>query len=406
MNQSRRSFLTQVGGTLAFSLVYRGLSAETLHLLDDASSDDLFRNRTFSDLHAHVRLNEWIAKAGLMQSMPGGAEFISKQMNKTKVDLKKCHEAGLDLICVAHFNPFDEFVSMPSDPNPDAPRQTVRMLDELEEYVKNEASAFACVVKSRGELQERLAIRSPDTRRRVALIHCLEGAHALGFDIAPLRILADRGVAMIGVTHFFTKGLASSGNSIPFFPDAGAPQANIGLMERGIEVVKEMQKLGILIDIAHATAPTVEDILSISTGPLVASHVSAQALGDHPYSLTDEHIQRINERGGIVGVILMPYWLSNYTSAAKADEHGSLREVTRTVRYIYKLCGTHKCIGIGSDFAGYVTGPNDLRELDKIVSLTKALRQEFRGEKNSEEIVSDIMAGNVIRLFTEHWGNA
>jgi microsomal dipeptidase-like Zn-dependent dipeptidase len=178
-------------------------------------------------------------------------------------------------------------------------------------------------------------------------------------------------------------------------------------MPKGREVIGELQKHGILIDIAHATPPMVQDVLDCTEdthAPIVASHVSAYDLGDHPYSLRTEHMKRITARNGLIGVILMPHWLSNYTSTALAEKYGGLDDVVRTIRYVYKVCGTHKCIAIGSDFAGYITGPRDLDDLSRISELRRKLEVEFASESNRDEIVNDIMAGNAIRLFTTEWG--
>lgn len=402
---SRRHFLGMACTGLATALWSRSLALPLMHAASSNWGDPRStRSRVFADLHAHPRLNDWIAASGLAQIIPGLAGAAKAAMNETSVDWKRCHQAGIDMICVAHFNPLDEFATMPNDPNPDAPRQTIRLLDDLESEIYDRQGRYARIVRSKDELMDCTSVRPPDGDYRIAVVHCIEGAHALGYDTSVIPQLAARGVAMVGVTHFFTKGLASSANSIPFFPDAGGSDPNVGLMPKGIEVVKALQANGILVDIAHATATTVQDILDNTVGPIIASHVSSAALGYHPYSLRDEHALKIRDRCGIIGVILMPYWLNNYASMDLAAHQGGLRDVVRTVRYLYKLCGTHKCIGIGSDFAGYITGPRDMKHLHDIARLAVLLREEFADEENPDQIVEDIMAGNVLRCFRENWG--
>jgi membrane dipeptidase len=166
-------------------------------------------------------------------------------------------------------------------------------------------------------------------------------------------------------------------------------------------MIQEMEKLGIIVDIAHATSTTLTDILYVSKKPLIASHISARTLGEHPYSLYDEHIKEVARRGGIIGVILMPYWLSNYSSTHMSDQYGSLKDTVRTIRHIYKICGSYKCIGIGSDFAGFISGPKEMSKLSEIHKLREMLMDEFSDEK----IVESIMAKNVADFFVNNWGN-
>jgi microsomal dipeptidase-like Zn-dependent dipeptidase len=97
----------------------------------------------------------------------------------------------------------------------------------------------------------------------------------------------------------------------------------------------------------------------------------------------------------------MPYWLSNYSDENMAKQVGSLNDVVRTVRYIYKICGhSHKHIGIGTDFAGYIPPPRDMKCHGHIELLRKKLLLEF---DHDEGIVEDIMANNAIRFLTENW---
>ncbi|MCH7878975.1 MAG: membrane dipeptidase [candidate division Zixibacteria bacterium] len=274
------------------------------------------------------------------------------------------------------------------------------MLDMLEDEINENALKYAKLVTNSADLEDALKIRPNDPKFRVAVVHALEGGHALGGKIEALDKFAERGVAMITITHFFTKGVGSSANSLPFFPDHGAPPPVQGLSDFGRKMIKRMEELGIIVDVAHATSTTVTGILENSTRPLVASHISARTLGDHPYSLYDEQIKEIANRGGIIGVILMPYWLSNYSNVHMSDKYGSLRDAVKTIRHICKICGTHKCIGIGSDFAGYIPGPKEMRQLSDIHKLRELLQDEF----NDDDIVEDILGKNVSEFFINHWG--
>jgi microsomal dipeptidase-like Zn-dependent dipeptidase len=114
----------------------------------------------------------------------------------------------------------------------------------------------------------------------------------------------------------------------------------------------------------------------------------------------DEHIQEVARRGGIIGIILYPFVLSNYGSTRLAEKHGSLKDAVRTIRYVYKICGTHKCIGIGSDFSSFIAGPKEISRLDEIDMLRRVLLEEF---DHDVRMVEDMMAQNVIDFLLQNW---
>jgi len=397
---SRREFLQSVGGSFVYWSALSPMLASISLARGILPGIDGERPRVLADLHVHPTLNKWIESSAIGVNAPLLAKLARNMLNPTTVDWKLCHETGIDLMCAAHFNPFDEFAGMETDPTADAPRNTLRMLDQLEYELRTDAGSYAKLVRSGAELKEVLRYRPGHRDYRIAVLHCLEGGHALGGNLDSLNTFAKRHVAMITVTHFFTKGIASSANSIPFFPDAFTNPPKQGLSEFGKNVITQMEELGIIVDVAHGTSTTINDILKIARKPLIASHVSARTLGDHPYSLDDEHIQEIARKGGIIGVILMPYWLSNYANFHLSVEQGTLRDVVRTIRYIYKICGTHTCIGIGSDFSGYIHGPAEMTDLSQIGVLKSMLLEEF---DDDVDLVEDIMANNVINFFGKNW---
>jgi membrane dipeptidase len=358
------------------------------------------RRRVLADLHVHPTLNAWVRRSPLAVKHPFLAKVPEKMFNPTRITWETSHRAGIDLMCVAHFNIFDEWLSMPTDPNPEAPANTIRMMDLLEQELSGPAAQYARLVRNHNQLDDLLQVRRSNKDFRIAVVHTIEGGHALGGSLEPLKLFARRGVALITITHYFNKGIATAANTFPFFPDANSRWSNQGLSEFGREVIKEMEKLGIIVDVTHASSTAIEDILCAANKPLVSTHSSVRTLANHSYSLFDEHIQEIALRGGIVGVILCPYWLSNYSGEQAVKGHGSLRDVVRTIRYVTKICGTHKRVGIGSDFAGYITKPKEMIDLGEIDKLRKLLLLEF---DNDETIVEDIMANNVIKFLQNNW---
>jgi membrane dipeptidase len=272
------------------------------------------------------------------------------------------------------------------------------MIDLLESELVSEVPAYAQLATSPDQLQRLLAVPKNNPEWRIAVVHTIEGAHALGGRLDLLEPLARRGVAMITLTHFFNKGVASSANAYPYFPDANSSWPTVGLSGYGRELIAEMERLGIIVDVIHATSTSIGDILKVATRPVVASHSSVRALSDHPYGLIDEHIEEITHRGGLIGVILDPYLLSNYGTLHDADSQGTLRDVVRTIRYLVKLVG-HEHVGIGTDFAGFIGPPRDMNRLSQIGRLRAMLLEEFGDEK----VVTDILANNAIRFLLQNW---
>jgi microsomal dipeptidase-like Zn-dependent dipeptidase len=354
--------------------------------------------RVLADLHVHAGINQWNRQTPLGIQYPGIACLAEKRFNRSGMKWQDCYDAGVDLLCVAHFNAFDEWLSMPSDPDPETPARTIRMLDLLESELASEVAAYAQLVANPDQLQRLLAVPKNSPEWRMVVVHTVEGAHALGGRLDMLEPLARRGVAMITLTHFFNKGVASSVNAYPYFPDANSSWPTVGLSGFGRELIAEMERLGIIVDVIHATSTSIGDILKVATRPVVASHSSVRALSDHPYGLIDEHIEEITHRGGLIGVILDPYLLSNYGTLHDADSQGTLRDVVRTIRYLVKLVG-HEHVGIGTDFAGFIGPPRDMNRLSQIGRLRAMLLEEFGDEK----VVTDILANNAIRFLLQNW---
>lgn len=354
----------------------------------------------FADLHFHASLRTTVRETPVAVAAPLFNQFAQLTFNRTGGSWPECHRAGIDLVCAVHYNPFDEIMGMAVDPSLDAPAHTLRMLDLLESELNGRAAAHARLARTPAELEQALADRREGRGDRVVVLHALEGGHALGGSLAPLDALKERGVVYITLTHFFDKGVASVGNCLPFFPDAGRDWPSRGLSDYGRRLIARMEELGILVDVTHASSTAMEDILKVASRPILATHTSVRTLSDHPYSLPDEHLQEIARRGGLIGIVLFPYTLSNYGTYEVAQERGSLADVVRSVRYLVKLLGDHRQIAIGSDFSGFIVGPRDMTRLGQVGRLRAALMAEL----DDEAMVSDIMAGNATRFLTDNWG--
>jgi len=395
---SRRAFLRFLAGA---GIAAVGSTASGCASIKPELRGPQQSRRVLADLHTHPSLNAWLKRTPIGVADPSLLRAVRREFNPTATDWKRLHRVGVDLVCTAHFNMFDEWLSMPTDPNPDAPKRAQQMIRQLEEILEGPVGAYAQIARTSKELRAILAKRWPERDYRVAVVHALEGGHALGGDPKQVAQLATMGVAIITVTHFFQKGLASSANAFPFFPDGDAGWAPTGLSTLGREVIRAMEDAGVVVDVTHATDHALADILAAARRPVIATHTASRTLSDHPYAMHDEHAQEIVKNGGLLGVILFPYLLSNYAEESVARREGCIRDVVRMIRHFITVCGTHRGIAIGSDFSGFIEGPKEMSDLGEVWKLREGLNEEFR----DPAMVEDIMAGNAIRFLTTEWGH-
>lgn len=228
------------------------------------------------------------------------------------------------------------------------------------------------VVKTAADLSAFIKRRAQQTEI-VAAVLGLEGAHALEGDLKNLDELFDGGVRMIAPTHFFDNDIGGSAHGIK----------KSGLTELGREMIRRMERRGITLDLAHASAATIDDALQIATKPVVVSHTGVRGTCDNTRNLSDAQLQGIAHTNGIIGI---GYW---ETAVCGTDE----RAVARAIRYTANLVGVNH-VALGSDFDGAVSEPFDATG---IAAITDALHREGF---NDEEIRA-IMGGNVVRLLMQ-----
>jgi membrane dipeptidase len=199
----------------------------------------------------------------------------------------------------------------------------------------------------------------------------IEGAHALDQDLANIDALFDAGFRMMAPTHFFDNDLAGSAHGV----EKG------GLTEKGREMIRRMEEKRMIVDLAHASAKTIEDVLAIATRPVVVSHTGVKATCDNARNLSDEQIRGIARTGGIIGI---GYW----DTAVCGEDAGA---IARAIRHTVNLVGVEH-VALGSDYDGAIPAPFDTTG---VVQITDALIREGFSESDIEKI----MGGNVIRLL-------
>ena len=160
-----------------------------------------------------------------------------------------------------------------------------------------------------------------------------------------------------------------------------------GLSPFGEKVVKEMNRLGMMVDLSHASRETFFDVIELSEVPVICSHSSSKALCDHNRNLTDEQLRALAKNGGVVQVCLVSNFLNT-----KAEE-ACLMDFIEHIDHIVKVAGIDH-VGIGSDFdgGGGVTGCNGANDMIQVT--VKLLERGY-----SEEDIAKIRGGNLLRVM-------
>ena len=214
------------------------------------------------------------------------------------------------------------------------------------------------------------AIRRNHAEGKLSYFHGVEGAHALEGKLTRVAELRERGVLFIGLVHLSDNeiGCSSSGS-------------DCGLTELGRELIGEMNRNGILVDLAHASTRTFFEALELTNLPPIVSHTGVRAVHDTWRNLADDQIRAVAGRGGVVGVMLAP----------PALREPSLEEAVRHIEHVVEV-GGEDAAGIGSDFDGYVDPAIDAAGLPALTELL--LQRGF-----SEERVRKILGENALRVL-------
>ena len=258
-----------------------------------------------------------------------------------------------------------------------------------------------------------------------AVYIAMENGYPIGSDLANVEVFYDKGVRYITLVHSTNNDLADSST------DSKGPEHE-GLSKFGEEVVKEMNRLGIMIDVSHASDDVFYDTIALSEAPIIATHSNARAVTEHKRNMSDDMITTIAEHGGVVQVTMYSVYLraapgnpkrDAAIAAARAnmkppsemtdDDRAAMRETLNEINqafpdplatvqhavdhidYIVSLVGIDH-VGIGCDFdgGGGIEGVFDASEVMNIT--IELVRRGY-----TEEEIGKIWSGNVLRVFRE-----
>ncbi|KYH42084.1 MAG: hypothetical protein AYL32_000810 [Candidatus Bathyarchaeota archaeon B26-2] len=211
---------------------------------------------------------------------------------------------------------------------------------------------------------------------KIAALLAVENSDALEGSLNVLRMLFKLGVRSIGLTHN-PRSLAADG--------VGEARTGGGLTNFGVQLIEEMNRLGVLVDLAHISERGFWDALEVSKEPVIVSHGNCKALCEHRRNLDDDQIEGLADKEGVIGVTFVPSFVHPKTP--------SLQRLLDHIDHIVRVAGVDH-VGIGSDFDGGGTLLKDATELPKI---TEGLLK--RGY--SRDDVEKILGGNFIRVLSK-----
>lgn len=326
------------------------------------------------------------------------------------LDVPRMKEGGLDAVFFSIWVPSD-VTGLP------AVKRTLDQIDAVREAARTHSDTLA------------LATTAADVRRaaaghKIAVLMGIEGGHMIDDNLRLLRNYAALGVRYMTLTHFKNNNFADSSTDKP---------AHNGLTAFGKDVVREMNRLGMMIDISHVADKTFYDVLALTTAPVIASHSSCRAISNHPRNMSDEMLRALAKNGGVIMINYHAAFLSEEFRVASEKRRG---DVVTALSEMSKKCGGNEAcsslegersdheamangqlpkvgwekiiehiehavkvagvdhVGLGSDFDG-ATMPLGLEDVSKLPRITDALLT--KGFSPSD--VEKILGGNILRVM-------
>ena len=328
------------------------------------------------------------------------------------VDIPRMREGGLDALFFS--------IWVPSQiTGPPAVKRALDLIDSVREAVRTHPNDLM------------LANTAADIRRaaaehKIAALMGMEGGHIIDDDLAVLRVYAALGVRYLTLTHFLNNNWADSSTDKP---------AHNGLTAFGKDVVRELNRLGVIVDVSHVSDKTFYDVLEVTKAPVMASHSSSRAISNHPRNMTDDMMRALAKNGGVVMINYAAAFLSEEFRVASEKKSGN---IVAAMSAMSKKCGGNEActimenerieheammkgelpkamwdkivehidhavkvaggdhVGLGSDFDG-ATMPIGMEDVSKLPKITDALLKKSYSEPDIEKI----LGGNILRVMEQ-----
>jgi membrane dipeptidase len=337
---------------------------------------------------------------------------IAKRQTNGNIDIPRMREGGMDGLFFSIWVPAD--IS-----GPPAVKTAEALIDSVHKAVRAHPNDLM------------LATTAADVRRaasehKIAALMGMEGGHMINDDLGQLRKYAGEGVRYLTLTHFKNNNWADSSTDKP---------AHNGLTPFGKDVVRELNKLGMMVDISHVADKTFYDVLETSKAPVIASHSSCRAISNHPRNMTDDMLRALARNGGVVMINYHVAFLSEEFRVASEKKNGTVdaamaamskkcggneacttmeseridhemmrkgelpmvtwEKIVEHIDHAVKVAGADH-VGLGSDFDG-ATMPFGMEDVSKLPKLTDALLKKGYSDADIEKI----LGGNILRVMEQ-----
>ena len=328
------------------------------------------------------------------------------------IDIPRMREGGLDALFFS--------IWVPSDvTGPPAVKRALDQIDAVREAVRANPKDLVLATTA-------AEVRKAAAEHRIAALMGMEGGHMIDDDLRLLRVYAALGVRYMTLTHFKNNNWA----------DASTDQAaHNGLTAFGKDVVREMNRLGVVVDISHVSDKTFNDALEVSKAPVMASHSSVRAIANHPRNMTDDMMRALARNGGVMMINYHAAFLSEEFRVASEKKSGNVVEamaamskkcggneacttlegeridheamakgelpkvtwekIVEHIDHAVKVAGADH-VGLGSDFDG-ATMPLGMEDASKLPKLTDALLKKGYSEVD----IQKILGGNILRVMEQ-----
>jgi membrane dipeptidase len=328
------------------------------------------------------------------------------------IDVPRMREGGLDGLFFSIWVPSD----VTGQP---AVKRALDLIDAVHKAVKAHPNDLM------------LATTAADVRRavaehKIAALMGMEGGHMINDDLGQLRKYAGLGVRYLTLTHFKNNNWADSSTDKP---------AHNGLTPFGKDVVRELNTLGMMVDISHVADKTFYDALAITKAPVIASHSSVRAIANHPRNMTDDMMRALAKNGGVMMINYHAAFLSEEFRVASEKKNGTVdaamaamskkcggneacttmeserldreamtngtlpkvmwEKIVEHIDHAVKVAGADH-VGLGSDFDG-ATMPIGMEDASKLPKLTDALVKKGYSDADIEKI----LGGNILRVMEQ-----
>ncbi|XP_028811674.1 dipeptidase 2 [Denticeps clupeoides] len=221
--------------------------------------------------------------------------------------------------------------------------------------------------------------------KKIACLISVEGGHTIDSSLAALRMFYHLGVRSLSLTHTCNTPWAKSSSKIyPFYI-----KETRALTDFGMAVVEEMNRLGMIIDLSHASWDTAWAVLNVSTAPVIFSHSSAYAVCNNDRNVPDNLLHALKKNGGLI-------MINMYTKFVACSDNANVSDVADHFDYIKTLVGSDT-LGIGGDYDGAVKFPQGLEDVSKYPTLI----QELLHRKWTEHELAGVLRLNFLRVFKD-----